>query len=544
MPALQDMRRASRLTRPFSARASAIGDIARELLALPQSLWPRDGIFLAEWMDGHFTLAGTAMDVQGRSPFDIEHAPDAWRKALFGFEWLRHVPMTADPALAEHMQTEVATWLKSAARRGDVATGQAVTARRVMSWLAHADVVLETTSSGAYDGIMAALVADVRLLERGWRETKAPAERLLALIALAQAGLCFDGAPRLQGDAEDWLAHEFSTQHTGALVPLLREPETLAGLILDLEGLRLLYKMRLLPVPLFLPQALARLTQSLAKRVLGDGRPARLGAVRADAQAQVTLAAVGRHLGLPIAGAHADTAVGYVRMAAGETCAIVDVAAPLDSDSGLELEMSSAAAPMLVHAGLGKSDGGRSTATLTLVAERSAGSLKGDARSFTPALEAMPSVATSGMGRGSTGPQSMDATHAGLARYGFAHRRQVVLDNDGRLLNGSDELRPIVGRTQLIAEAFVIRFVLHPSVTVSLSDKPDQVGLTLMNGHRWMFAAPGQHVSVEGALYRDGLRTVPTLQVLVLAEGGAGRSVTWQLMRLDGKTFSSARGGN
>ena len=534
MPAMEYMRRATQYAWPFGTRASAIGDVARELLALPPSLWPRDGMFIAEWMDGHFTLAGTAVEIADGSPFDAGHAPDAWRAALYGFEWLRHVPMTADPVLAGRLQAEVQAWLTSAGRRGDLATGVAVTARRVMSWLAHADVVMQTTSSGAYDGIMAALVADVRRLERVWREVDAPAGRLLALIALAQAGLCLDGAPQLQSDAESGLAQLFSGHQPDVLVPLLREPETLAGLILDLEGLRLLYKMRLLRVPLFLPHAVAQLTQSLTARMLGDGRPARLGAVRADAQAHVTLAAVARHVGLPMAGAHVDTAVGFARMAAGATCAIVDVTAPLDSASALEIEMSSGEAPMLVHDGLAKRPGTPNARTLSLVADRAAGTTGSGARSNVPELEAAPGLTTDGMARDSTGPQSIDATHAGLARHGFAHRRRVTLDNDGCLLSGIDELRPMVGRAPANSDAFVVRIVLHPSVAVTLTGQADQVDLMLTNAHQWSFAAPGHQVSVEGALFRDGLRTVPTLQVLVLVDGGAGRSVTWQLTRRDG----------
>ena len=98
--------------------------------------------------------------------------------------------------------------------------------------------------------------------------------------------------------------------------------------------------------------------------------------------------------------------------------------------------------------------------------------------------------------------------------------------------------------------AFAVRFVLHPAVSATLGkalgkafgEALQTVDLTLSNGDRWRFSAQGHALSVEGAVYRDGLRTIPTLQILVLATTDTNRSLGWDFRRLDEAEETAAAG--
>ena len=251
-----------------------------ELLAIPAPLRLFDDAFLPEWADGRFALAGHSVPLQGNWPFDIRHAPAAWRQAFRGFGWLRHVPASVEPDGERRVQSLIAAWLRSGSSRSAEALADDVVARRIMSWLAHADLLLQTPDARFYDSVLQALSADVALLERRWRTIESGYVRLISLIALAQAGLCLSNGAAILQTAETALVKEVTAHAMAPSSALIRDPDAVAELLLDLEPLRLLYKTRQRPLPPLLAIAIVNIRRSLAGVLLGDGSPARLGNAR------------------------------------------------------------------------------------------------------------------------------------------------------------------------------------------------------------------------------------------------------------------------
>ncbi len=495
-----------------------------ELAAIPPMLRAADTSFVAEWRSGHVPLAGHSVFIDAGSPFAVAQAPDAWWSALFGFSWLRHVPASSDDATVARVQEAVHSWVVGGARHHHAAQREAILPRRVLSWLAHADVLLQTSDAKFYDLILVKLLADVRSLERPLRGPVVAGDRLLALIALAQAGLCIAHNEPMRMRAEAALA-EF--QRSTAFAALGRQPDQLAEMIIDIEALRLLYGMRGVAVPSQIDAIKRDTTAALAALMLGNGRPARLATPRDDADAWLTLASVRRHAELAPASACYNERAGFARLVSGDTQIVADVGAPLDCAQALAFEMSCGNAALLTSDGL-RADR-ESSGTIIFAQGATASTQALPARSL-PGLESAHNVAVE---LADLAVQSVDATHAGLAVRGFTHRRRLALRDGGRLLEGVDELRPLVGRDTAAKATFAVRLVLHPSVEVALSAATDQLDLTLANGHRWTFAAAGRVVSVEGAIFRDGLRATPTLQILVPVDTASSRTVTWQLTRTD-----------
>ena len=513
-------RRAARSMRP--QRSGRPGGF--ELLVVPPSLRPADDLFLAEWSAGSFALAGHSLDVSARSPLELADAPLAWMQALHGFGWLRHVPLFPDSETANRVHALVAKWLSSG-RRSGIAMSDAVVARRVLSWLAHADLLLQTPDSRFYDAVVDSLADDVRLLERNASALAPGADRVVSLIALAQAGLCLSGSDRLLHDAEKALEIDTDPRNASSAGDLWRHPDRAVECLLDLETLRLLYVMAGLSVPAFLQSAVAATARRLGSLSLGDGHLARLGSARSAADADLTLTMAVRYVGLPDVAACHDPIAGHMRLALGRTCAILDVGAPYDCADALGMEMSSGDAPFLVHDGFDTFSGqaGRATLVLNCLAP-----------SKLPPAPTLEPTHTADLDLADATVQRADATHAGFLRRGLAHRRRVTLACGGRRLAGMDELRPLAGRAEPPDQLCAVRFVTHPSVEIAIAATPSTLDIKLRNGHRWRLEALGHDVSVEGAVYRDGLKTRPTLQILIMSNPATGRSVNWNFTRMDG----------
>ena len=155
------------------------------LLIVPQDLRTADPSFWREIEHGQFGLAGSIAFLRGRSPFDIEPPNAAWERELHGFGWLRNLAAAAD----EEARTTGRPLLASewAIRFGDsngVAAEPAVAARRLISWLSHATLLLEGADAATYEAITASLGRQIALLSGSWREAPDGYPRLLALIAL------------------------------------------------------------------------------------------------------------------------------------------------------------------------------------------------------------------------------------------------------------------------------------------------------------------------------------------------------------------------
>jgi uncharacterized heparinase superfamily protein len=406
-------------------------------------------------------------------------------------------------------------------------------AQRVLSWLAHADVLLQTDDAAHYDAILAVLKADIRRLEQVVRGpvagTDEAATRWRALIALVQAGLCLDEDGGLQAQAEHQLAAMLADGRAGSGAgSVWRSPDAVASLLVDMETLRRLYRLLGHAVPEFVTAAVERMRRVLGGLMLGDGTLARLGTERSDPEAGLTMALVVRHAGVAATASLLDDVAGFVRLVAEDTCVVADTGATIGARHALQIELSTGDAALLVHDGGGRDEGAGRRGTLVFSGSDGASENKAAVSRMTPTLEPTHRV-TADLAGADT--QRFDATHAGHGGRGYAHRRRVTLSDGGRHVDGVDELRLLMGGVEATPGSFALRFVLHPSVRVAMGESADRVALTAANGHRWEFCAPGQSVSVEGDVYRDGRGAENTLQILVLADAASRRTVSWTLRR-------------
>src|SRR6185437_7778808 len=125
------------------------------------------------------------------------------------------------------------------------------------------------------------------------------------------------------------------------------------------------------------------------------------------------------------------------------------------------------------------------------------------------------------------GSQWIEASHDGYEpSFGLTHARQLFLSADGDDLRGEDR---VTGRA---GQNFCVRFHLHPSVQVSLTQDGNAALLRLPSGIGWRLRAQGAAMSLADSIYLGGENLRKSRQIVLDGHvGSAGAVVKWALRR-------------
>lgn len=520
-----------------------------QLLIVPQCLRSPDPSFWIEVRHGQFGLAGSLASLKGRSPFDIPPPSRDWSLALNGFAWLRHLGAAEEDDAAEAARQLAVEW----AIRNSKGTGEAwrpeVLARRVISWLSHANLLLEGADERTYHIISSSLGVQLVRLSSAWREAPAGYPRLLSLMALVYADLCVAGRDRrLEADLP-LLLEEIGRQVLPDGGHVSRNPNALVEILLDLLPLRQCFRARSRKQPSEIDEAISAMLSMLRYLRLGDGLLARFNGVSVGMPARLaTVMAYADVMAPP--NTHAKSS-GYERLEQDQTVLIADCGPPppvvmsntahagclsFELSCGTRILFSNAGAPGSAHADWASA--ARSTAnhnTLGL-GETSSSRLIGTRR-IEELLGGLPirgprvlSVERIGPHEGQVG---FDASHDGyVERYGIVHRRRVVMENNGRRIVGTDQLKPPRGILRLKKDLpFAIHFHLHPGVDCRRGDKVGTAFIEL-GEQRWRMAAEGARLVIEESMYfADATGPVRRLQIVLRGATYGESEVRWALSR-------------
>jgi len=560
--AVARMRR-SRLLR-WRYRAPA----ADELLLGPPDLRAQDASFADEVADGSLGLAGAVVHLGGRSPFALAPPNRAWARELDGFGWLRHLEAARSREAQAIARRLVGDWIRRSRWRQRHGWELEIVARRVISWLGHAGLILDGAERRLYAAVMGSLAHQVTTLSVSWGNAPDGHPRLLALIALVHADLCIAGYERQLDQTEKLLAAELERQVLPDGCHVSRNPALLVELLLDLLPLRQCFAARgRTPLPA-LAAAIGRMTAMLHHLSLGDGTLARFNGMGVTERG--TLIAV-------LAYDHAKDVrdrpamrSGYVRLERGSTIAVLDAGAPppleLAAAAGagcLSFEMSAGEELFFVNAGapgpadLARAAVARATAShnTLCVAEQSSAKLIRNAglerRLGGPPLR-HPDHVTCEV-READGAIEVEASHDGYAdRLGLIHTRFLRLEAGGLRLAGIDSLAAAKGILRFSWDVpLAIHFHLHPDVAARLGPSTDTVELLLASGAHWRLTAAGAAVTIEDSVHLadpSGPRRAQQIVLRALCYGAA--QVAWSVERikagrpLDPKARKPARAGS
>lgn len=516
------------------------------LLVAPRDLRTSDPVRASEIYAGTFVFSGARLDFGAESPF-LADAPSAvWASSLHGFGWLRHL-RAADTTLARaNARALVEEWIRLGGRARSVAHSSQVTSRRLISWLSHSPLILDGADRGFHLRFLRSLARQTRVLGRKASSTNDGAPRLLARIALAYAGLCLSGEPRLLRTATKALCEELDRQILADGGHVSRNPAMLVDVLLDLLPLREAYVARDVAPPQALNNAIDRMVPMLRFFRHGDGDFAQFnGAGPTSSDLVAAILAQDDARGAPVDDAAHS---GYQRLATAESVAIMDAGAPPpmavseQAHAGcLSFELSSGADRIVVNCGaprFGRPDwvaASRATAahSTATIEDQSSCRFAADAlrRIVGAIVIAGPEAVTVARTRDQRGV-TVFASHDGYAAgFGVLHERTLTLSPDGDLLKGSDAFRDanparITGDPRL-----ALRFHLHPGVRASARED-GSVALTLPSGAGWTFAAPGFSVEIEESVFlASALGPRRSEQIVINATVRGAPEIAWSFER-------------
>lgn len=529
------------------------GNGADQILIVPQELRAADPSFWTEVAHGHFGLASQIADLKGASAFRITPPSLAWERELHGFGWLRHLAATEEEEAAATARDLVLEWIDIKKLSHGVAYEPEVIARRLISWISQANMLLEDLDARAYTQIMSSIGQQIVALRTTWRNAPDGVPRIVCLIALVLSGLAVSGHDRQLKEAEASLINELKRQILEDGGHVSRSASVLSDLILDLLPLGQCFGSRTLPAPDEINDAIKKSLRFLRFMRLGDGMLARFNGVSTGSPA--ALATVLGYSGgdfdiMPIA-----RPSGYARLERGKTIIIADIGSPpplelsTEAQAGaLSFEMTSGRYLMFANSGFpGPADhdwdsAARATAshnTLCLAETSSSRLIRNEQlESLVDGLPIRgPDTVTAEFVDGPSQAE-LNASHDGyLKRFGLIHARRLALSSTGDRLDGLDTLEPPKGTLRLKQDLpYAIHFHLHPDCRCRLAAH-GTCRITLPDGRTWLFTVDETaEMSIEESLYFvDSAGPRPSLQIVLRGTTFGETAVHWSV-RADGAT--------
>jgi uncharacterized heparinase superfamily protein len=548
----------NRFARSMMARASG-GTVALSrlwpgrsdrLIIAPHDLRTADATRAAEIYAGRFVFAGKIVTCHGRSIFDLDPPSEDWEVALLGFGWLRHL-RAADTALTRaNARSLVDDWMSNPSRKRPLERRADVLARRVISLLSQAPLVLGDTDGKFYRRYLRGLTREIRYLRYAMIDIGDGVPKLQVLIALCYASLCLNNQGKHIRSASRKLSDELQRQILPDGGHISRNPGALVELLSDLLPLRQTFAARNIAPPPALLNAIDRMMPMLRFFRHGDGAFALFnGMSSAPNDLVATLLAYDDTHGAPMANM---PHTGYQRIDAGGMTIIMDTGAPPppsvshDAHAGcLSFELSAGPSRIVINCGMpttGRDNWrafARGTAAhSTLTCHDTSSCQFVEFSAMKRLLQGAPIT---------SGPSNVESyreavpngelittSHDGyLPRFGVVHRRVLMAAQDGTRLDGEDTLSPAPGGKIRGNEAdFALRFHLHPSVKASRLSDARGVMLVLPNRDVWTFEALDDKVDLEDSVFlagNDGPRR--TAQIVIRQDSRHAASIRWSFVR-------------
>jgi uncharacterized heparinase superfamily protein len=519
---------------------------ADRIAIAPQDLRTTDATRASEIYAGRFAFAGKVVTCDSRSPFEMAPPSEDWAAALFGFSWLRHLRAAQSGITRANARALVDEWITLNRSHDPIAWRADVVARRVMSWLSQAPLVLDGADAQFYRRFLRSLTRQVRHLRHTAWQARDGVPRLQAAIALAYAALCMARQQRHVRAATKRLSEELSRQILPDGGHISRNPGALIELLLDLLPLRSVFTARNLVPPPALLNAIDRMMPMLRFFRHGDGNFALFnGMGPTPTDLLTTILAYDDARGAPLANAPHS---GYQRLESAGTLVLMDAGRPppmavsQEAHAGcLSFELSTKQNRIVVNCGLpvagreGWRQVARTTAAHSTVTFNDTSSCRFiEAGPIKRMLYGTPMIA---------GPREVPVareeeaeaivlrtSHDGYADiFNVIHQRVLVLAADGRRLDGEDLFTP--ARGALIPadrDQFAVRFHLHPSVRANRLSDGHSAMLAMPNKEVWTFSAYEDRVDIEESVYLagpDGPRR--TLQLVIYGRARNTTHLQW-----------------
>jgi len=524
---------------------------------------------MAALLKGHFIYAGQSMDVgtQG-DPWTVAVPSPRFASWLHGYSWLADMAISNDKASLLRARGLIDKWISVYGKFNSFAWSPDILANRLYHWLIlWSPMLTGDNMSETAQNRRQSVLQQLKYLRRIYKRTTPGLSRLKAAAVLALGGMRLkDKSDRFLSQGLDWLDDEIQIQILPDGGHISRSPEQSLQALEILMSLDSLLHARGVEGSKAMSRAIDRLASVIAFFTGSDGtlagfngggetRPARIKTILKTAQKL-------RKSG-PIKAFGYCPHSGFQRIEQEGTVLIVDAGAtpsrPYDLNAHLAplaFELSTKLGRLVVNCGWSDQQSQsfrravRSTAahsTLTLN-DTSAGQLVKDGALSRYVgdgvdIEAGP---VSAARKEQVDGTWLEASHDGYrASTGLSHRRRFYMSTEGNDIRGEDSLYVPLGAAPLSRDElpFAIRFHLHPSVRVSLSQDLQSALLIHRGKAGWRFRTDGGPLKIEDSVYLGtGVKPVKTQQLVITGQAfcdsdGSTKSnrVRWSFKKLESR---------
>lgn len=532
------------------ARGSLLSRLKRSRQPLKLVAVPRDHV-QGDRQRGEVLLAGR-LEVGSESlsltdlDFSSVGVSGALAQQLQGFSWLRDLAAAAAREKgAKLAEAVVGRWLLAHGTRVDEAWAPELWGERILFWAAYAPYILSSADNGYRSALLNTLARGARHLDGSADKAPAGLRRVTAWCGVVAAGLLVHGGVPRVARGEAGLARALASAQfdDGGLVS--RSPYEQMLLVDRFGLLRWCYDAARQTIPDGIEAAAQASLAALHGIMMGDGALSSWQGCNPGEASRLTALIEG--CGLRTRPLRQARGWGYQRLSALGTVLVIDAAPPppqkiaaQGSASTLAVELSDGTQRLVVNCG-GPGplptdlpgelvDGLRTTAahsTLVLADTNSTNIL--------PDGSLGKGVEDVTIERSEDNDSSrLEASHDGYVRvFGLAHKRSLMLGNDGKELRGADQLIAKGRRKIRGAAPYAVRFHLAPGVEATIT--ADGMGAILRSkgAPPWNFRCRGGNLTVDESLWVDGRgRPHRTIQLAVVGEVSAlGGEIGWQFRR-------------
>ncbi|NWG46023.1 MAG: heparinase II/III family protein [Alphaproteobacteria bacterium] len=501
---------------------------------------------------GQYRLPGGLVTTpEGGAPWTAAPPTPLFAETLHGFDWLHHF-QGEDDARA-HARWLVQSWIEAAAGFPPAVWRAPLLARRLVSWLTGARLLLSGADEPFRTLFLGSLVAQSRFLSAIAGGTPPGYGRIVVHAALALIGASLPGRGRCLDRGLNGMATELNRQILPDGGHVSRNPALVLYILRDITVVQDAMSAVSKAMPEAVYGTVMRMAPMLRFFCHGDGGFGLFNGAREEDGELIALMIERHHPSGRAFGVapHAR----YQRLAAGGTVILVDTGAPPQGRasrgahaSALAFEMSVGPERLITNCGTGVglppgwAEAMRATAahsTLTVADTSSCrylgtGLLGGWSEGR---VIAGPTKVLSRRNEEERGIWLATSHDGYLEPFGLVHERRIYMNNAGSDIRGEDRLLQI---EQLSPEdlrdleplPFAVRFHLHPSVRIDLRPEEGSAQLRLPSGDGWIFRSAGGGLSIEESVYLGTPDMVPTRQIVVSGGIGADTTVKWALTRM------------
>ena len=532
-----------------------------ELASIPVAVWSAGSEARGRaLLGGHLLLGGHEYPITEGDLWLLADQGSSLRTHLHGFEWLDDLLAAGGIQAIRLAQNWLFDWIDRYSHEQVFPLTQQVAGRRIVRLLRHRQFVLTMQDEDRRNAFLKSVKSHIRYLRRRRLVPVRGFARVEALAGCLIAEL-FAGEEKAEiGKMLDSLVGECSSMFGIDDGTASRSPEEFVQLLsclvqvaamLDAAGIN--------PRPELAKhiENSADILSSL-RHVNGDLPRFHGGGNGAGGFADRLISEHRGHVNM-----HSSPSMGYCRMRAGNTSAVLDIASPPSGPasigahaSTLAFELVSARHPIIVSRGPGRGFGpdtllaARSTDAHSTVVVNDASSSVFAARNHSsrdgPSLASVPEVRVDQL-PGNDG-LTMIASHSGYFHaYGLTHLRRVDMRNDGRRIWAEDTVwegagsrkegkSGLGGNPNPRGHRLAVRFHLHPDVSVYHHPESSLADIELPDGETWRFRFEGPaRLDLEESQYLDeGSHQIrPASQIVLHSDTREGvAQLRWEIGRV------------